>query len=97
VRRRDRPQEPENPVVVENTNVMSDLNNFMMIEDLMIDEQEEDFLKQTRLNKEKKLLQNDIKKKLGLDLDIMPSLEEMILSREDQDNHAQDLGVHFDS
>lgn len=69
----------------------------MMIEDLMIDEQEEDFLKQTRLNKEKKLLQNDIKKKLGLDLDIMPSLEEMILSREDQDNHAQDLGVHFDS
>lgn len=44
MRRRDLPQESQNSAVVNPTSFMSDLNNFMLIEDLKINEQEEKFI-----------------------------------------------------
>lgn len=55
MRRRDiKPEEepPQNQNMLDDpTGIMSDLNNFMMIEDLKINEQEEKFIEQTKKNK----------------------------------------------
>ena len=39
---------------------MSDLNNFMMFEDLKITEQEQKFINDSKLHQEKKQLQNEM-------------------------------------
>lgn len=57
MRRRD--AKPEEPTQNQNMlndpiGIMSDLNNFMMIEDLKINEQEEKFIQQTKKNKKNK-------------------------------------------
>jgi len=58
MRRRDiKPEEepPQNQNMLNDPiGIMSDLNNFMMIEDLKINEQEEKFIEQTKKNKQNK-------------------------------------------
>jgi hypothetical protein len=55
MRRRDIKPEEEPPqnrnMLNDQIGIMSDLNNFMMIEDLKINEQEEKFIEQTKKNK----------------------------------------------
>lgn len=54
IRRRDIKPENSSPIEEEtNAGIMSDLNDFMMIEDFKIDEQEEKFIQQSNMNKMK--------------------------------------------
>ena len=54
IRRRDINPENSSPIEEEtNAGIMSDLNDFMMIEDFKIDEQEEKFIQQSNMNKMK--------------------------------------------
>ena len=53
MRRRDAKPEPaqNQNMLNDPVGIMGDLNNFMMIEDLKINEQEEQFIQQTKKNK----------------------------------------------
>ena len=56
MRRRDAKPEPtqNQNMLNDPVGIMGDLNNFMMIEDLKINEQEEKFIQQTKKNKKNK-------------------------------------------
>ena len=100
MRRRDLPQESQKSAVVNPSSFMSDLNNFMLIEDLKINQQEEKFIQQTRLNKQKKELQQQVLSAInqghhGEKPQPMGSFDQE-LSLAEQKRFEHDLGVQFD-
>ena len=83
---------PEQPVMAAlDVSVMGDLQAFMMIEDLKINEDEMKFDQQTRLNVEKKKLREEMKNTIPRNIG---SFEDCAYA-DDQDELAKDLGVNF--
>ena len=58
-------EEQKEPVI---TNVMGDLNNFMICEDLRVNEQEDKFIRQQNFNAERDRFQNQLRQELSFQL-----------------------------
>lgn len=75
---------------------MSDLNNFMMIEDLKINEQEEKFIEQSKQNINKKREEEKEEEEKLAQAQNIGSFEESAQELDDeQQDLAKDLGVKF--
>ena len=73
--------------------MMSDLDDFMRIEDFKIDEQEEKFIQQTQLNQQKRQLKKELNDQIGQKRNIGSFDDEIHDS--DQKVLENDLGVDF--